>query len=331
MGRILTKPFRSLSLKAPGDEAVLARFTFESVAEIGVGERNHGFCAIWNGFAFQVGHAELGHDVHHVGAWRRYDTAGRQIEGDPALADAVSFIGRGQADEGLAALRRIGCAHELQLAARAADMAVAGTFGGAGVQGLGRTGNAAGLVEIDDPLSQHFRVHPEIAYATIEQQGTYRIRHGADTDLDAGTILNLRGNLPRDDSIGVAGWSARQLWRWPVIALDDVIDFTDMNAVLFAIEIRQTVAHFNDEDLGARGEGSVPNVCGAEVEKAVVIDRTGFEHDDVGRLDEATIVIGNLAKIARNIMAKSGVSLLTVVAAEVPAEPGEVLALGIGL
>ena len=51
----------------------------------------------------------------------------------------------------------------------------------------------------------------------------------------------------------------------------------------------------------------------------------------LGRVDEPAVVVGDLAEVARDVVLQSGVALLAVVAAEVPVEEVEVLAVGIGL
>ena len=75
----------------------------------------------------------------------------------------------------------------------------------------------------------------------------------------------------------------------------------------------------------------MPDVGGAEVEQAVLVDRAGLDHDDVDRIDEAAVVVGHLAEIERDVVAQARVVLGPLVAAEVPAERLEVLARGIGL
>ena len=87
----------------------------------------------------------------------------------------------------------------------------------------------------------------------------------------------------------------------------------------------------DDDDLGPRRDRAVPEVRGTEVEVPVGVDRAGLDHHDLGRVDEPAVVVGDLAEVARDVVLQPGVALLAVVAAEVPVEEVEVLAVGIGL
>src|ERR1700676_2634992 len=188
------------------------------------------------------------------------------------------------------------------------------------IEGLGGASDDATSVEIDDSISQHFRMYAEIAHPALEQQGTYRVRHCTNANLQARAIVDLSSNLPRDSTVDISGWRVRQLYRRPMITLDDVINFTEMDAVLRAIKIWQTFADFDDNDCGTGGGCPVPEVRGTEVEEAVAIYRAGLQNHDVRRLNEATVVVCDLAEIARNVVASAGVMLAAVVRTEVPAE-----------
>src|ERR1035437_4164938 len=95
-----------------------------------MGDGNESLGALGNRLALEVDYSIFGSDVHHVGTWRGDDVALCQVQDDPATAVAPSFVSGGQADERLAPIRSIRTAYELQLPARATDMAVTVGFRG---------------------------------------------------------------------------------------------------------------------------------------------------------------------------------------------------------
>src|SRR5271157_2998632 len=97
----------------------------ELLAEVGVGYANQRLGPLGRGLPLQIDDAVLGHDIHHVRPWSRDDVAVREVHDDAAPAVVALLVSRGQADERFAALRSIGAADELQLAARAGQMPVA--------------------------------------------------------------------------------------------------------------------------------------------------------------------------------------------------------------
>ena len=109
----------------------------------------------------------------------------------------------------------------------------------------------------------------------------------------------------------------RQFGRRCVVALDDVVDLADVDAVVVAVDIGQAAARLDDDHPGALDDRAVPEIGGAQIEIAVFVDRAGLEDDDVDRVDEAPIVVRDLAKIDRHVVAASGIVLLPVVAGEV--------------
>jgi len=71
-------------------------------------------------------------------------------------------------------------------------------------------------------------------------------------------------------------------------------------------------------------DGAVPEVGRAEVEEPVRVDRARLDHHDAGRVDEAPVVVGYLAEVARDVVLPAGVAQLAVVAAEAPVDEVEV-------
>ena len=61
------------------------------------------------------------------------------------------------------------------------------------------------------------------------------------------------------------------------------------------------------------------------------VNITGLEDEDVRGVDKAAVIIGDFSQIAGNIVAKTRVVFLSVVAAEMPVVPLKVLALWVDL
>ena len=75
----------------------------------------------------------------------------------------------------------------------------------------------------------------------------------------------------------------------------------------------------------------MPEVGDAEIEKSIRIHFAGLENEDVGGIDKSAVIIGDFAEIAWNVVAKTRVVLLAVVAAEVPVVPLKMFALRVDL
>src|SRR5215468_7568993 len=104
-----------------------------------------------------------------------------------------------------------------------------------------------------------------------------------------------------------------------------------MQAGLFAIDVRQSAAGFDDDQTRALDYRAVPEIGGAQIEIAVLIDRTGLENDDVHRIHEAPVVIRNLTKVHRDVVAAAAIVLPSVVGRVVEAEGVDMTAVGIGI
>jgi len=73
---------------------------FQVFAEVGMRDADQGAGALGNRLALEIDHAELGDDIHHIGARRRYDIALRQVEHNATATFTTLVVSRWQADEG---------------------------------------------------------------------------------------------------------------------------------------------------------------------------------------------------------------------------------------
>ena len=142
---------------------------------------------------------------------------------------------------------------------------------------LAGAGDDAGLVEVDDAVGEHLGVHAEVAHAALEQQRADGVRHRADADLQAGAVLDLGGDQPRDGVIDVGGRRVRDLGGGPVVTLDDVVDVALVHGVLEPVEVRQPGRLLDDHDLRALDDRAMPERGEAEIEEAVLVLRAGLD------------------------------------------------------
>ncbi len=126
-------------------------------------------------------------------------------------------------------------------------------------------------------------------------------------------------NLPtaRSTSVGAGFGSSRH--RLP-LAIDDVVDLAHVQTVLDAVHVRKRRVDLDDHDPRPRRDCAVPEVGGAEVEVPIGVDRARLDDHHVRRVDEASVVVGDLAEVARDVVLQPGVALLAVVATEMPVE-----------
>ena len=199
------------------------------------------------------------------------------------------------------------------------------------IEALARAGDRAGLVKLDDPIGEHLGVDADVLDAAFLEERADGVGHGADADLEAGAIFDLGGDVAGDGLIYGGGGRTGEFARRGVVAVDDVIDLADVDGVGLAIDVGKGASHFHDHRSRTLDDGASPVVGGPEVEEAIGVHRAGFDGRDVDGLEEAPIVVGDLAEVERDGMADSGVVLGAVVAAEEPAHGAEMLAPGIGL
>ena len=82
----------------------------------------------------------------------------------------------------------------------------------AGIDGLARARDEAGLEQLDHAVDHHLGVDAEILDARLLEHRADRVRHAADADLQARAVLDLGGDEGGDAcgrSRRPAGWSAR--------------------------------------------------------------------------------------------------------------------------
>jgi hypothetical protein len=174
-------------------------------------------------------------------------------------------------------------------------------------------------------------VHAEVAHAALEQRRADGVGHGADADLQAVAVRDLRGNQPADRDVGRARERVGQLRGRLAAAVDHVVHLAHVDAGLLAVDVRQAGARLDDDRLRALDDRAVPQVGCAQVEVAVLVDRAGLEDDDVDGRDEAAVVVRDLAEVHRQVAAAAGVVLFPVAAGEVQAHRVHVTAVGVRL
>ena len=104
-----------------------------------------------------------------------------------------------------------------------------------------------------------------------------------------------------------------------------------MHAIVDAINVRQPLGYFDDDCLRTLDNGAQPHIGWAEVEISVLVDGARFQDGDIDRIEEPAVVIRHLAEIEWNIVTEAAIVLGSVVTAEVPIEPLEMSAIGVGL
>src|ERR1019366_2474881 len=99
--------------------------------------------------------------------------------------------------------------------------------------------DSARLIELRNAVGQHLGMDAKIADPAFEQQRANRVGHAADTYLQAGAVINLAGDEARNGLVDLGWLRVGQLRRRLVVALDDVVDLADMDAVPVSEDIRQ--------------------------------------------------------------------------------------------
>ena len=77
--------------------------------------------------------------------------------------------------------------------------------------------------------------------------------------------------------------------------------------------------YFDDHHLGAFNNGAVPEIGGAEIEITISVHGCSFEDHDINGFNEAAIIIGNFAKVHRDVLRATGIMLLAVIARKMEA------------
>ena len=122
-----------------------------------------------------------------------------------------------------------------------------------------------------------------------------------------------------------------KLRRRRIVALDYIVHFAHVQAGFFAVDVRQPTARLDDDQAGALDHRAVPEIGGAQIEIALLVERTGLEHDDIDRIHEAPIVVGDFTKVDRDVVAAPVIVLPPVVGRVVQAKRVDIAAVGIGI
>ena len=137
---------------------MLVSLAFQLFAEVGMGDGDQRLRALGTDFPFRL---TMPYSVTtYIMSERGVVTTlpGVRLRTMRLLRVAALLVGRREADEGLAAFRRIGAAHELQLAAGAADVAVA----------VGFRGRLALQVDLRGVVDRH---HAVVLHDVVRQVG----------------------------------------------------------------------------------------------------------------------------------------------------------------
>ena len=185
----------------------------------------------------------------------------------------------------------------------------------------------AGLVQINDTICHHLGMHAKILGRAVQKFGADGVWHAADADLQAGAVLDARGDQAAHRAVHVAGRWVGQDRRRLVVALDDEIHLADMHGIVHAGAMGQAVGYLDDHAARAFDGGAVPQVRGAEVEVAVGIHPAGPQHQHAHRLDEPAVVIGNFPQVHGQVAHAAGIVLAAVIAREMQAQAIEMLSL----
>ena len=188
---------------------------------------------------------------------------------------------------------------------------------------LGLTADLAQTVQVDDPVRQHLGMNAQAADRGMGQQRTDRIRHPANPDLQAIAILQFRRDQPGHGAVDIAGRALGQFGHRRPIARNDEIDIADVHPGARPHHMGHGGAFLDNDHAGAFDNRAVPQVRRAKVEIALRVHRGAFDDQNIHWVDEAAIVIGDLAQIDRQVMPDPGIVQLAVMAAEMGGKPEE--------
>ena len=104
-----------------------------------------------------------------------------------------------------------------------------------------------------------------------------------------------------------------------------------MDAVLLAQAVGQRGRFLDDHHACPLEDRAVPAIGGAEVEVAFGVHGAGLQDHDVDRIDEAPVIVGDLAQVHRQVVGDTDIVLPAVVSGEMKVDPAEMLAVGIRL
>src|SRR5271154_5081184 len=99
-----------------------------------------------------------------------------------------------------------------------------------------------------------------------------------------------------------------------------------MNAILFAVDIWQTLTHLDYHHVGAFNHRAVPEIRDAKIEVAILVHRACLENDDVNWRKKAAVVVRHFTEVEGHIVAESGIVIPAVTTRKVPTKPEKALA-----
>ena len=153
------------------------------------------------------------------------------------------------------------------------------------------------------------------------------IGHGADTQLQAGTVGNLRHHQLGHGHIHIGGLTAAaQLVHDRVVAFHDHIHVTDMDTVVKTAQADGDIfVDLHDDLLGHLAHSLQVRAAGAEVKPAVLVHGGHLEHGHIHGLDAVAVVAGQLGIPQGDVIRESLLDGLALHAAHMPGIPGKVL------
>ena len=85
---------------------------------------------------------------------------------------------------------------------------------------------------VDDAIDEHFSVHTEIADTAFHQHRTHRVLHGANPNLDTGSVLDLTDDLAGHNSVNFGRRRIAQFTQRCFITVNDVVNIADVRTVI---------------------------------------------------------------------------------------------------
>ncbi|EKD39175.1 MAG: hypothetical protein ACD_75C00486G0001, partial [uncultured bacterium] len=184
--------------------------------------------------------------------------------------------------------------------------------------------DAACLVDIDEAVAEHLRMHSQVAQIGGGDQFADGIGHGADAELQAGAVLDLGNDDLGDPLINIGNLRLGQAEHLLMLALDDGVDLRDMDLLLVtAVAVGHVLVDLDDDLFGGLDLRSGKGIGHPEIEETLAVHRRGAQQHDVGG-DIAFVVVSRPFMVEqRDIVADLAVVQFAVGAGEMPAVVAE--------
>ena len=195
------------------------------------------------------------------------------------------------------------------------------------VKGLTQAGDAACHGHVHKCVNIHLRVHAQVLQVALGDHLADGVGHGADAQLQAGAVADLRHHQIGHRQIHLAGSSAAaQLVQGGVLTLHDHIHVINVDAVVKAAQANgHVLVDLHDDGLGALAHRLQMGAAGAEVEPAVLIHGSYLEHGHIQRLDAVAVISRQLGIPQGDVIGEALADGLALDAAHVPGVPGEMV------